>query len=36
MCKNGRKILVLGIDGMDQRITKKLLDEGSLPTALML
>ncbi len=26
-----KKILVLGIDGMDQRITKKLLDEGKLP-----
>lgn len=26
-----RKILVLGIDGMDQRITKRLLDEGRLP-----
>ncbi len=26
-----RKILVLGIDGMDQRITKRLLDEGKLP-----
>ena len=29
--RNNRKILVLGIDGMDQRITKKLLDEGKLP-----
>lgn len=28
---NKRKILVLGIDGMDQRITKRLLDEGKLP-----
>lgn len=30
--RNNRKILVLGIDGMDQRITKKLLDEGKLPS----
>lgn len=26
-----RKVLVLGIDGMDQRTTKRLLDEGRLP-----
>ena len=26
-----KKILVLGIDGMDSRITKKFLDEGKLP-----
>ena len=26
-----RKLLVLGIDGMDQRITKKFLEEGKLP-----
>ena len=26
-----RKILVLGIDGMDQRTTKRLLDDGRLP-----
>lgn len=26
-----QKVLVLGIDGMDQRITKKLMDEGKLP-----
>lgn len=31
MSKNRRKILVLGIDGMDQRITRKLLDDGRLP-----
>ena len=29
--ERNRKILVLGIDGMDQRITKRLLDEGKLP-----
>lgn len=28
--KTHRKILVLGIDGMDQRTTKRLLDEGKL------
>lgn len=28
---NRRKILVLGIDGMDQHTTKRLLDEGKLP-----
>lgn len=26
-----KKVMVLGIDGMDQRITKRLLDEGKLP-----
>lgn len=26
-----KKVLVLGIDGMDFRITKKFLDEGKLP-----
>ena len=26
-----KKVLVLGIDGMDSRITKKFLDEGKLP-----
>lgn len=26
-----RKVLVLGIDGMDQRTTKRLVDEGKLP-----
>ncbi len=31
MSKKRKKILVLGIDGMDQRITKKLLDDGKLP-----
>ncbi|CDX03567.1 hypothetical protein SDC9_26552 [bioreactor metagenome] len=25
------KVIVLGIDGMDPRITKKLVDEGKLP-----
>lgn len=30
MGKN-KKVLVLGIDGMDSRITKKFLDEGKLP-----
>lgn len=30
MDKN-KKVLVLGIDGMDSRITKKFLDEGKLP-----
>lgn len=28
---DNKRILVLGIDGMDQRITKKLLDDGKLP-----
>ena len=26
-----KKVLVIGIDGMDSRITKKFLDEGKLP-----
>ena len=26
-----KKVLVIGIDGMDSRITKKFLDEGQLP-----
>ena len=25
------KLLVLGVDGMDPRLTKKFLDEGKLP-----
>ncbi len=29
--KTTQKIMVLGIDGMDPRLTKKYLDEGSLP-----
>ena len=28
---NNRKLLVIGIDGMDPRLTKRLLDEGRLP-----
>ena len=27
----GNKVLVLGIDGMDPKMTKRLLDEGRLP-----
>ena len=31
MRKTAEKILVLGIDGLDPRLTRKYLDEGVLP-----
>ncbi len=31
MAKKTEKLLVLGIDGLDPRLTKKYLDEGIMP-----
>lgn len=31
MSKNGRKVLVLGVDGLDPRLTKKYIDQGKMP-----
>ena len=28
---NNNKVLVLGIDGMDPKMTRKMVDEGKLP-----
>ena len=32
MAEERRRVLVLGIDGMDSRITKRLLKENKLPS----
>lgn len=33
MTKKANKVLVLGIDGLDPRLTQKYIDEGKMPNA---